>query len=108
MLFGLCMSLSFSLSVAMKIIIEGVLSVFACVCVGGNWGHCYSSTSTENLEEEAEIPAQSNISGCFKSMCVHVDYLELLCACSTYACKHLFFADIHPVSLWFALGAPLE
>lgn len=24
-----------------------------CVCVGGNWGHCYSSTSTENLEEEA-------------------------------------------------------
>lgn len=31
MLFSLCMSLSFSLSVAMKITIEGVLSV--CVCV---------------------------------------------------------------------------
>lgn len=88
MLFSLCMSLSFSLSVAMKIILEGVLSV--CMCVWVNWGHCYSSTSSENLEEEAEIPAQSNVGGCFKSMCVRVDYPVLMCACSTYVCKHLF------------------
>lgn len=66
-----------------------------CVCVGGNWGHWYSSTSTENLEEEAEIPAQSNVGGYYKRMCVYVDYLVLMCACSTYVCKHLFFSYIH-------------
>lgn len=66
----------------------------------GNWGHCYSSTSTKNLEEEAEITAQSNVGGCFKSM--RVDYTVLMCACSTYVCKHLVFAHIHPASVWFA------
>lgn len=70
------------------------------VCVGGNWGHDCSPTSTENLEEESEITAQINVGGCFKS--ARVDYVVLMCACSTYVHKHLVFAHIHPVSLWFA------
>lgn len=48
------------------------------MCVGGNWGHCYSAL--ENLHDEAEISAQSYVGGCFRGSSV------------TYVCKRPSFS----------------